>query len=299
MKTEGRQEDRKQQLVKRFQRKGYDRSHRLEWAYDEETGKYKPGVWEEMREYKERLVTEKLEDEDFKRDLEAARESLREAKGRRDAAWESLKPLREKKRQEEIAKGYSDVDYSELWARYVEANDAYSKARREAANELCAKHTLNLGWVSWLDHCLKMGENEPDKLKLYSQQIKKNRLGGSYIQTDIYFPLSRRMLEDVAYWIEFEGEKAFGGYYQQVEGGGPSTIPDYDRYFEWWKQSDFDPEVKNELTEEYLAPIIEDFISQYRKQHGGKPSKRDIQRGITNDRRAFRKALDYRRKQDT
>lgn len=301
MKTEGRQKAIKRRLEKRFQWKGYIPLGYKDLAgfYDEQTGEYKPGVWEEMREYKERLVTERLEDQDFKGDLDAARECLREARERRDVAWKNVEPLRQKKMQEETAQGWSDVDYTDLWALYIEANDTYSEATREVADALRAKHNLNFGWVLWLHHYLETGESRSDKLELYSRLVKKDKSGGIYIQTETYFPLSKRMQEEISYWAEFSEEEAFGAYYQQVEGGGPSTIPDYDRYFERWKQSNFDPDVKNELTEEYLAPIIENFISQYRKRHGGKPSKRDVRRGIASDRRAFRKALDYRRRRGT
>ena len=103
-------------------------------------------------------------------------------------------------------------------------------------------------------------------------------------------------MQDIAFWIEFEEEGAFGVYYQQAEGGGRRATPDYKRYFERWEESGFDPDVKKELVKEYLAPIIEDFISEYRKKHGGKPPKKEIQQRVALYRRAFQKALNRRRR---
>jgi hypothetical protein len=257
--TEGRQRTIKRRLEARFQRRGYKPLgyKNLAGFYSEETGKYRPGVWEEMREYKERLVAEKLKDQDFKQDLEATRARLRGTRESREVAWEGLEPLREKKRQEEIAKGYSDVDYSGLWARYVKANDAYSEAKREELDGLRAKYSLNLGWVSWLYHYLDSGQNKPDELMLYWQDVKRDKFGGNHIQTQIYFPLSKRMLKEIAYWIEFEEEKAFGAYYSQISAGGRSPGPSEATRQKWSElAADYD-ETQKEYRDKGKRPLTQ------------------------------------------
>jgi len=238
-----------------------------------------------MLEYKKRLAAEKLKDEDFKRDLEAARECLTEVRESKEVAWKSVEPF-----------WPTGADDKGLWARYVEANQAYSEAKREAVGKLRAKHNLNGGWVWWLHHYLDTGENKADELQLYRVWVEEGKPGGSYIRTWIYFPLSTRMRDEIAYWMQYYEEEAFGTYYRQVEGGGRTPKRVYDDYFEQWKQSGFDSNVKKELLEEYLAPIRREFVADFKKTHGGKPLKKLIRERLRLPRDNFHQAM-YRRRQ--
>lgn len=181
------------------------------WA-NWEKAEYHRGVVDEMREYKERLVAEKLKDQEFKRDLETARENLRGARKKRDVAWEVVEALRPAADRHPA--------WPEVWASYVEAADAYSSAKRRSVDALRSKFGLNQGWVLWLDNYLETGQNKSDKLQLYRMSVREDECGGRYISIEVYFPLSRAMLAEINYWVKFNEDDAFGGFYEQRTGGG-------------------------------------------------------------------------------
>jgi len=83
--------------------------------------------------------------------------------------------------------------------------------------------------------------------------------------------------------------------YEQEYKGGRYTEPDYDSYFKRWEQSSLDPKVKKTRLQEYLMPIRDKFVENFRAEHGGKPQKSLIREHLKLPRARFHQAM-YNRK---
>lgn len=179
-------------------------------------------VLPKMGAYSERIVAQKLQDEDFKQDLEAARGRVLEARGGDENTFNEFAPL--------ITWNLSDA----RWDLVADADDsrAYVRAVREAIADLCAKYSLNEGWRLWLYHYLESGPGNGG-VKLYSVKPVTDRFGGRYVEAKYYFPLSRGMLKEIAFEIEFTEVDAFGEYYGQISAGGRPLGPSEATRQEW------------------------------------------------------------------
>lgn len=175
-----------------------------------------------MHQYKQRLVAEKLADVDFRRGLEVVRAEL----GERPAP--PLPP---------------GECPPEEWAAYVAATDAYNERLDALAGSFREKYSLNAAWLSWLIHYIETGQSEPKRLRLYSLVSRKDAFGGSYMQLQLYFPLSKQMFQEVIYWLEFTQPEAFGAHYRQTDAGGrprgvsERTAQRYRRLARWFQGS--------------------------------------------------------------